>query len=318
MPKIFISHSSKDKQFALQLASDLKELGHQPWLDEWEIKVGECIVSNVQRGLEECEYVIVVLSENSVKSNWVENEWKAKYWDEVETGKIMVLPVLISNCTIPSLLKTKRYADFRKNLAIGMVHLMGAFSPVVKVEPSVPTNIQSNNPDVSVLIELTQSRSTPLSKCIAKALTLAKNTKDKALEYFCRNELVGWEEEARKKRPLHRVVQVYASFMELNMQYMGWGGSTSSTLSYIKGNSDEFIPTKMVLPHAIADLETEVPANPGNKLMCVKGTAGTFFPSVEQPDLPIFMYAAGTVYGQVIESTRRELTKMLIEILPGQ
>ncbi len=86
MPRIFISHSSKDQQFARQLASDLSGLGHQPWLDEWEIKVGECIVSKIQKGLEDCEYVVVVLSENSVTSGWVDREWKEKYWDEVKTA----------------------------------------------------------------------------------------------------------------------------------------------------------------------------------------------------------------------------------------
>lgn len=317
MPKIFISHSTRDQQFARQLAADLIELGHQPWLDEWDIKVGECIVSKIQKGLDECEYVVVVLSESSVKSGWVDREWKEKYWDEVRTGKIMVLPVLIDNCEIPGLLKTKKYADFRKSHGSGMVHLMGAFSPVVKMETSVPVQSSPGNSEVSALIELVQSRSVPLSQCMAKALALANKIHNGALEPFCRNELVGWEDEARKKRPLHRVIQVYASLMEINMQYMGWGGSTDAALSYIKGNPDTFIPTKMVLPHSIADLEAEVPPNPGNKIMNVRGTAGDFFPNSERPDLPVFLYASGAVYAQVIESTRRELTKMLIEILPG-
>jgi hypothetical protein len=38
MAKIFISHSSKDKEFVRQLKKDLEEFGHEIWLDEREIK----------------------------------------------------------------------------------------------------------------------------------------------------------------------------------------------------------------------------------------------------------------------------------------
>lgn len=316
MPKIFISHSSKDQGFARQLASDLAELGYQPWLDEWEIKVGECIVSKIQKGLDECEYVIVVLSRNSVTSGWVDREWKDKYWDEVKTGKITVLPVLIDDCEIPSLLKTKKYADFRKNISIGMVQLMGAFSPVIKIGTAAVPGASAVNSEVSALIEMVQSRSMPLSQCIAKALTLAVNIHNEALESFCRNELVGWKETPQKP-PLHRLIQVYASSTEINMQYIGWGGSTDAVLSYIKGNSDTFIPTKMFLPHSIGDLEAEVPSNPSSKLMNVRGTVGDFFPGAGGRNAPVFLYASGTVYPQVIEAIRREITRMLIDMLPG-
>jgi len=316
MPRIFISHSSKDQQFARQLASDLNELGHQPWLDEWEIKVGECIVSKIQKGLEDCEYVVVVLSENSVTSGWVDREWKEKYWDEVKTGRIMVLPVLIDNCELPSLLKTKKYADFRKSASIGMVQLMGTFSPVVKIETSALPEIAPGNSETSALIELAQSRVMPLSQCIAKALALASKIHNEALEHFCRNELVGWKETPQKP-PLHRIIQVYATSTEINMQYFGWGGSTDAVLSYIKGNPDTFIPTKMFFPHSIGNLEAEVPSNPSSKLMNVRGTVGDFFPGAGGRDAPVFLYASGTVYSQVIEAIRRELTRILIDMLPG-
>jgi hypothetical protein len=61
MATIFISHSSKDNEFVRKLASDLKELGHDVWLDESAIKVGDCIVSGIETGIREAEHVIVVL-----------------------------------------------------------------------------------------------------------------------------------------------------------------------------------------------------------------------------------------------------------------
>lgn len=95
MAKIFISHSSKDKEFVRKLSADLANLGHDPWLDEWEIKVGECIVSKIEHGIKESDYVIIVLTENSVNSGWVEREWKTKYWDEINQGKTLILPIIM-------------------------------------------------------------------------------------------------------------------------------------------------------------------------------------------------------------------------------
>ena len=37
---------------------DLRELGHEPWLDEWEIKVGDCIVTKIEEGMSNSDYVV--------------------------------------------------------------------------------------------------------------------------------------------------------------------------------------------------------------------------------------------------------------------
>lgn len=115
--RIFISHSSKDKTIARWIGVDLANLGYRPWLDEWEIRVGESIPTKISQGLDNCDAVVLLLSPHAVESGWVEREWQAKYWDEVSENSIKVIPVLLSECTIPTLLKMKRYADFRQDPA---------------------------------------------------------------------------------------------------------------------------------------------------------------------------------------------------------
>ncbi|MCL4201727.1 MAG: TIR domain-containing protein [Pirellulaceae bacterium] len=126
MSRVFISHSALDKTFARLLASDLKSNGHEPWLDEWEIRVGECILTKIDRGIEDSEFVIVVLSKHSVESGWVEKEWKTKYWSEIRSGKTLVLPVLIEDCKLPTILSTKKYADFRQGYPVAFADLVAA------------------------------------------------------------------------------------------------------------------------------------------------------------------------------------------------
>jgi TIR domain len=126
--KLFISHSSKDKWFVRRVADDLKKLGHDVWIDEHRIKVGQLIPQAIQRGIDQADFVIIFLSPNSAFSNWVEVEWVTKFMSEVEVGKVQVLPALIEPCEIPPLPKAKKYADFTKNYDAALTGLLEAIA----------------------------------------------------------------------------------------------------------------------------------------------------------------------------------------------
>jgi predicted nucleotide-binding protein len=64
-PLIFISHSSKDKDIARRLSGDLWTLGYEPWLDEWEISVGECILTSIEKSIDQAAFVVVLLSKHA-------------------------------------------------------------------------------------------------------------------------------------------------------------------------------------------------------------------------------------------------------------
>lgn len=122
--KVFISHSSEDKGFANCLYADLVEQGHNPWLDEWDIKGGQSIPNEIQKGLQNADYVVVILSPSSVKSNWVSVEWQTLLWDEINSKQTKVIPLLLESCTIPPLLKVKKYIDFREDYQLGLNYLL--------------------------------------------------------------------------------------------------------------------------------------------------------------------------------------------------
>lgn len=109
----FISYSHKDAPFVDRLAEDLVASGVGVWLDRWEIRVGDSISDRIQLGLQESDYLLVVLSPNSVNSPWVREELNAARVRQLESRRVVVLPVLYQDCDIPPLLKDKRYADFR-------------------------------------------------------------------------------------------------------------------------------------------------------------------------------------------------------------
>ena len=122
--KVFISHSSNNKTFAERLCEDLRTAGHTPWLDKDEIKVGDSILSKVAEGIETCDVLALVLTNDAIASGWVDKEWKAKFLHEINTRKPMVLPLLLEDCDMPTFLADKLYADFRKDYSQGLASLL--------------------------------------------------------------------------------------------------------------------------------------------------------------------------------------------------
>lgn len=112
MTGIFLSHSSKDKPFARRLGNDLRQYGAKVWIDEAEIKVGDSLIEKISEGLSETDFLIVLLSENSCKSEWVKREVNIALTKEIHGKKVVVLPCLIEECDIPLFLIDKKYSDF--------------------------------------------------------------------------------------------------------------------------------------------------------------------------------------------------------------
>jgi CheY-like chemotaxis protein len=126
MISVFLSHSSRDKDFVRRLAVDLQRSGFEVWFDEWEILVGDSISQRISAGLDKSAFVVVALSSHSVASGWVEKEWHSKVGTEARAREVAILPILLEHCRIPSLLADKRYADFSDDYQLGLATLVSS------------------------------------------------------------------------------------------------------------------------------------------------------------------------------------------------
>jgi hypothetical protein len=125
---VFLCHSSNDKHFVRKIWSDLVNVGHRPWLDEFEIKVGDSIIDKIESGITEAGYLILFLSSSSIESNWVMKEWNSALARQVSSNNIRVIPALIENCTLPSMLADLKYADFRESYNDGLAELLSGIN----------------------------------------------------------------------------------------------------------------------------------------------------------------------------------------------
>jgi hypothetical protein len=125
--KVFLCHSSSDKEFVRKLAQDLNAQNLSVWIDEREILVGDPIRQKIEEGLQASDNLAIVLSPTSVQSAWVQKELDAKLVEEIESKRVSVLPILYKQCAIPPFLKGKHYANFTKEYGDGLNDLLARF-----------------------------------------------------------------------------------------------------------------------------------------------------------------------------------------------
>lgn len=132
---VFVSYSRADSEFALNLATDLKNVGLDIWLDQLDIPVGAIWDNEIEMALQKCESVILILSEHSTRSNNVLNE---VYYALEENKK--VLPVKIDGCKIPFRLTRLHFVDLSVNYEKGLKDLLRVFSLSHDSRDNLPQN----------------------------------------------------------------------------------------------------------------------------------------------------------------------------------
>jgi uncharacterized protein YjbI with pentapeptide repeats len=93
---LFISYSQKDSMFVDKLESKLNQKGIRFWRDIHEMKAGR-LEKQIDQAISQNQTVLLVLSENSIKSDWVEHEVRTARELEKKIGRDMLCPVALDN-----------------------------------------------------------------------------------------------------------------------------------------------------------------------------------------------------------------------------
>jgi len=82
----FISYSSKDGEFAERLHADLQSKGVRCWFAPEDLKIGDRIRPRIDEAIRVHDKLLLVLTESSVKSAWVEKEVETAFEKERISG----------------------------------------------------------------------------------------------------------------------------------------------------------------------------------------------------------------------------------------
>lgn len=127
---VFVSYSHKDGAFANKLATNLMVRKVRVWVDTWELKAGDSMISKIQTALGSSSALLIVLSKNFLASEWCKKELNAGLMRELEERRVVVVPVLLEDCDRPLFLREKKYADFRTDFDSGLADVLEAIAAV--------------------------------------------------------------------------------------------------------------------------------------------------------------------------------------------
>jgi len=96
--EIFLSHSSKDRRFALRLAQVLQDHGLPLWYSPTEIVGAQQWIGEIGAALERCDWFVLVLSPNAIRSEWVAAELGYALCEKRYENRIV--PVLYRQCKL--------------------------------------------------------------------------------------------------------------------------------------------------------------------------------------------------------------------------
>jgi len=99
--KVFLSYSLADKEIAKRVVNGLVSRDIEGWFDEYELEAGQSLYESIENTISAGDYVVVLLSESSVKSPWVNHELAHILLSDFNKRYITILPVLIDNVGIP-------------------------------------------------------------------------------------------------------------------------------------------------------------------------------------------------------------------------
>lgn len=116
----FISYSSKDQEFAERLHADLRSRNVRCWFAPEDLKIGDRLRPAFDEAIRLHDKLMVLLSENSVSSPWVEKEVETAFEKERREKRTVLFPIRLDDAVMETneawaadIRRTRHIGDFR-------------------------------------------------------------------------------------------------------------------------------------------------------------------------------------------------------------
>jgi hypothetical protein len=113
----FISYSSKDQEFAERLHADLRGKNVRCWFAPEDLRIGDKLRPAFDEAIRVHDKLMVLLSENSVSSLWVEKEVETAFEKERQQNRTVLFPIRLDDAVMDT--DQAWAADIRRGRHIG-------------------------------------------------------------------------------------------------------------------------------------------------------------------------------------------------------
>ncbi|MFJ7484279.1 TIR domain-containing protein [Bacillus thuringiensis] len=101
MAEIQFTYDNIDKEIAISLAGSLRDNGHNVFLRNEDIQMGKLIFDQVISGFKSADFLVVILSEHSIKNKWVKHEVSTAIGYNIERKKPIIIPIVFDDVALP-------------------------------------------------------------------------------------------------------------------------------------------------------------------------------------------------------------------------
>lgn len=116
MYDFFVSHASRDKEDIVdELVDMLNNMGYQVWYDKNELIAGNAILSEIESGLANSYCLLLVLTDNFMKSKWT--YFETGHFTALKIGRVIPLLYQLSSKNrevITGILGNRKYVDVQR------------------------------------------------------------------------------------------------------------------------------------------------------------------------------------------------------------
>lgn len=117
----FISYSSKDQEVVERLHADLQAKGVRCWFAPEDLKIGDKFRDRIDESIRMYDKLLIILSENSVSSSWVNDEVEAAMEREHREAHTVLFPIKIDEAVTnteqawaATIRRTRHIGDFTR------------------------------------------------------------------------------------------------------------------------------------------------------------------------------------------------------------
>jgi hypothetical protein len=96
----FISYSTRDEEFVERLYADLQVKGVRCWYAPEDLKIGDRFRQRIDDAIRLHDKLLIVLSENSVRSAWVREEVESCLEREQREGRLVLFPIRLDDAVM--------------------------------------------------------------------------------------------------------------------------------------------------------------------------------------------------------------------------
>jgi uncharacterized protein YjbI with pentapeptide repeats len=115
----FISYSTRDEEFAERIHADLQNKGIRCWFAPHDMPIGGKILDEIDSAIRLRDKLLLILSEHSIKSGWVEDEVTKAFEEERKRKQTVLFPIRIDDTVMETneawaaKLRARNIGDFR-------------------------------------------------------------------------------------------------------------------------------------------------------------------------------------------------------------